>query len=151
MSCLDPADFEHFLVPEPDGAQYPHLPSGKEIRNRTKKMMSPEDHASILSANDYEVTYAPETATPESSQAQQSLSGHPWPGGRSRQQQKIQQSVANIQHCMQAPVYEHPLRTLIKAHMIQQKDRDWIWGKDSPRVRVGDRRGAPSACAWSCY
>ena len=149
MSCLDPEDFEQFLVPEPEGALHPGLPTGKEIRSTMKKMMSPEDHESILSANDYEVTYAPETVTPESSQAQQSLSGHPWPGGRSKQQQKIQQSVADIQHCMQAPVYEHPLRKLIKANMIQQKDRDWIWGKDSPRVRLGDRRGAPSATASS--
>ena len=111
--------------------------------------MSPGDQHSVLSANDYEVTHAPKAVTPESSQAQQSLSGHPWPGGRTGQQQKIQKSVTTLQQCMQAPVHESPLRTLIKAHMIQQKDRDWIWGKDSPRVRLGDRRDAPSATASS--
>ena len=111
--------------------------------------MSPGDQHSVLTANDYEVTHAPKTVTPESSQAQQSLSGRPWPGGRTGQQQKIQKSVTTLQQCMQAPVHESPLRTLIKAHMIQQKDRDWIWGKDSPRVRLGDRRGAPSATASS--
>ena len=151
MSCLNPEDYEQFLVPEPEGALHPNPPTGKEIRSMMKKMMSPGDHQSTLSANDYEVTYAPETVTPESSQAQQSLSGHPWPGDRNSQQQKIQQSVTTIQQCMQAPVYEHPLRTLIKAHMIQQKDRDWIWGKDSPRVRLGDRRDAPSATASSSH
>ena len=149
MSCLDPEDFEHFLVPEPEGALHPGLPTGKEIRSTMKRTMSSEDHKSILSAQEYEEIHAPETVTPESSQAQQSLSGHPWPGGTTTQQQKIQQSVLGIRHCMQAPVDESPLRTMIKAHMTQQKDRDWIWGKDSPRVRLGDRHGAPSASASS--
>ena len=54
MSCLDPEDFEHFLVPEPEGALHSGLPTGKEIRSTMKKMVSSEDHESILSAQKYD-------------------------------------------------------------------------------------------------
>ena len=145
MNCLDPEDFERFLIPNPESSLDSSLPTGQDLRNVMRRAMSPADRRSIVSAQEYEENHAPATVTPESSQAQLSLSGYPWPGRSQRQQQNIQQSVDGIRHCMQAPDDETPLRSLIKAHMIQEKDRDWIWGKDSPRVRLGDPRGTHAA------
>lgn len=146
MTFLDPADYEQ-LGPPPPGHHYGdrasmgswHQPSPQSIRQTMGQVMSMQAVVSMKAAQQYEYDASPTKVTPETSRAQESLTGYPWPGGRG----DVKTTVAAIQSCMGAPTNEKSIHTLIRAKMVAEKSSQWYW----PPTNTPSSSSSSSACS----